>query len=117
MTSFYSTVCLFDTSIFPVRSDPLANCSIHSKCGIKRLEQSCIAEWLVQALHRALFKHSRTEVLVSMSGNEHDRNLFPAKLQFLLEVDPRHSWHGDVENQASGLADKIGREELFRRRE
>jgi hypothetical protein len=41
----------------------------------------------------------------------------PAKLQFPLKVGSAHPRHGDVEDQAFGLADAIGREELFRRRE
>ena len=41
----------------------------------------------------------------------------PAKRQFPLEIGSGHARHGDVEDQTSGLADAIGREELFRRRE
>ena len=40
-----------------------------------------------------------------------------ANLQLPLKVGSGHSWHGDVEDQASGLVDAIGREELFRQRE
>jgi len=30
-------------------------CSSHSKCGIKRLTQSRVAEWFEQAIYSALF--------------------------------------------------------------
>jgi len=79
--------------------------------------QSRVAEWLEQALHRTLFEHSRADSLVSLSGDEDDRNLLPAKLQFPLKIRSGHPRHGDVEDQAAGLADAIGPEELFRRRE
>ena len=63
------------------------------------------------------FEQARTDGLVSVSGDEDDRNLLPATLQFPLEIGSGHARHGDVEDQTSGLADVIGREELFRRRE
>src|SRR5712671_4401116 len=87
----------------------------HSKCDIERLKQSRVAEWLEQALHRTLFEHSRAHSLVSLSGDEDDWNLLLTKLQFLLKAGSGHSRHGNVEDQASGLADAIGREKLFRR--
>jgi hypothetical protein len=34
---------------------PALHCSAHSKCGIERLTQSRIAEWLEQAIYSALF--------------------------------------------------------------
>jgi hypothetical protein len=52
-----------------------------------------------------------------LSGDEDDRYLLPAILQFLLKLRPTHSRHCDVENQASSLINAIGREEFFRRRE
>jgi hypothetical protein len=74
-----------------------------------------IAEWLEQALHGTLCKHAWTDGLISVSDDEDDRNRLPAKRQFLLEIGSGHAGHGDVEDQASGLADTIGREERFRR--
>ena len=38
-----------------------------------------------------------------------------ATLQFPLQIGSGHARHRDVEDQASGLADAIGREKLFRR--
>src|SRR5208282_3432054 len=87
------------------------------KCGMERLKQSRIAERLEQALHGALFEQAWTDGLISVSGDEDDWNLLPAKRQFPLEIGSGHARHGDVEDQTTGLADAIGREELFRRRE
>src|SRR6266436_5739485 len=89
----------------------------HSKCDIERLKQSRVAEWLEQAFDRTLFEQSRAHSLISLSGDEDDWNLLPTKLQFLLKAGSGHSRHGNVEDQTSGLADAIGREELLRRRE
>src|SRR6266852_4547907 len=89
----------------------------HSKCDIERLKQSRVAEWLEQARHRTLFAQSRAHSLISLSGDEDDWNLLPTTLPFLLKAGSGHSGHGNVEDQTSGLADAIGGEELFRRRE
>src|SRR6266478_276848 len=78
---------------------------------------SQLAERFEQALHGALFEHSRADSLISVSGDEDDRNLLPAKLQFPLEIVSRHARHGDVQDQTISLGDVIRREELFRRRE
>src|SRR6202047_2850770 len=94
-----------------------AHRSAHSKSGIERLTQSRVAEWLEQALHGTLFEQARTDCFISVSSDENDRYRFPAKRQFSLEIGSRHARHGDVEDQTSGLAEAIGREELFRRRE
>src|ERR1700720_3564799 len=100
-----------------LRCKNVADRSAHSKSGIERLTQSRIAEWLEQALHGTLFEQAGTDGLISVSGDEDDWNLFLAKRQFPLEIGSGHARHGDVEDQTSGLAHAIGREELFRRRE
>src|ERR1700754_5095204 len=82
--------------------------SLHWNGGIERRKQSRIAEWLEQTLDGALFEHTWTDGLISMSGDEDDRNLLPAKRQFSLEIGAGHARHGDVEDQTSGLADVIG---------
>jgi len=87
------------------------------KCRIDGLKQSRVAEWFEQALHGAMFEEPRANTLIRASGDEDDWNLPPAKLQFPLKVGSAHPGHGDVEDQAFSLADTIGREELFRRRE
>jgi hypothetical protein len=46
-----------------------------------------------------------------------DRNSFAATIQFPLWIRSRHARHGEVEDQTLGLADAIGRDELFRRRD
>src|SRR6266853_2412919 len=102
-------------SFYILLAQHIADRLTHSKCDIERLMQSRVAEWLEQALHRTLFEHSRAHSLISLSGDEDDWNLLPTKLQFLLKSGSGHSRHGNVEDQASGLADAIGREKLFRR--
>ena len=79
--------------------------------------QGRLAERLEQALHGPLFDQSRADGLIPLSRDEDGRNLLPAPPQFLLKVGPAHPRHGNVEKQAPGLLDAIGREELFRRRE
>src|SRR5260370_21771336 len=95
----------------------VATRSAHAKSGIERLTQSRIAERLEKALHGTLFEHAWTDGLISVSGDEDDRNLFPAKFQFLLEIRSCHARHGDVQDQTPSLVDVIRLEELFRRRE
>src|SRR5205807_1569942 len=60
---------------------------------------------------------STTNTIGVPSDMEDDWNLLPTTLQFLLKAGSGHSGHGNVEDQTSGLADAIGREKLFRRRE
>src|SRR6266851_1665756 len=88
-----------------------------SERGIERIKQSRVAEWLEQALHGTLFEHLWADGRISVSGDEDDRNLFPAKFQFSLEIRSCHARHGDVQDQTPSLIDVIRREELFRRRE
>jgi hypothetical protein len=88
---------------------------VRSKRGVERLKQSGITEWFKQALDRTLFEHSQAGGLICLSSNKDDRNLLPAKLQFPLEIGSAHAWHGDVEDQTSGLVEVIRREKLFRR--
>ncbi|MGC1633846.1 MAG: hypothetical protein WA744_00230, partial [Candidatus Acidiferrales bacterium] len=74
-------------------------------------------EGFKQALLGALFEHSRADSLVSVSSDEDDRNLLPANLQFVLELGSGHPRHGNVEDEAFGPVDAIGRKELFGGRE
>jgi hypothetical protein len=56
----------------------------------------------------------KTNGRISVSGDEHDRDISPLKLQFPLEIRSRHTRHGNVEDQAVSFSDAIGREELLR---
>src|SRR4051794_38518892 len=103
--------------VFPTRCKSVANRSAHSKCGIERLKQRRLAEWLEQALHRALFEQAWPGGLVFVSSDENDRNRLPAKHQFSLKIGSGHARHRDVEDQTSRLIDAIRGEELFSRRE
>jgi hypothetical protein len=66
------------------------------------LTPSRLAEWLEQALHGTPFEQAWTDGLISVSGDEDDWNLLPAKRQFSLEIGSGHARHGDVEDQTSG---------------
>src|SRR6266566_178204 len=105
------------TLIGQVRLQDSYTSLVYSECGVERLNQSPLAERLEQTPHGALFEHSRADGLISVSGDEDDRNLFPAKFQFSLEIRSCHARHGDVQDQTPSLVDVIRREELFRRRE
>ena len=91
--------------------------SIQCKRGIERFEQSRVAEWLEQALDGALLEQAWPDALISVSGDEDDRDRLPAKRQFLLEIGSGHARHGDVENQTLGLADIVGRKKFLGRGE
>ena len=81
------------------------------------LAQGGIAEGLEKALHGPRREHARADGIVAVRGDEDDRNGLPAQLELLLQVGPGHARHGDIENQALGLADGIGREKLLGQRE
>src|ERR1051326_2040341 len=68
------------------------------KCGIDRVTQRRFAEGLEQARRRTLSEHSGANSLVSLSGDEDDRYLLLAILQFLLKLRSGHPRHADVEN-------------------
>ena len=96
----YASACRQDWQALDVRrklmvgnpDDKLKHIGHHHslKCGIDRVTQRRIAEWLEQARRRTLFEHSRTNSLVSLSGDEDDRHLLPAILQFLLKLRSSH---------------------------
>src|SRR5258706_1200529 len=91
--------------------------SFHSKSDVNGIHQSRLAEWFEQARRGTVLEQARTDRLVSEGCDEHDRNLLPAKHQLALEIRAGHARHGDVEDQALGLPDGIGREEFLCRRE
>jgi len=101
----------------PERHESVPHKSVHSKRRIERFKQSCVAEWLEQAFDRTLCDEPWTNRRISTGGDENDWNRQLPAHQFPLKIRPGHPRHGDVEDQAPGLADAIGREELFRRRE
>jgi hypothetical protein len=85
-------------------------------CGIECRKQSRLAEWLEQTTHGVLLEQVGPNGLIYLTGDEYNRNLLPATRQFQLEMGSAHTRHGEVEHQTFGLADAIGREELFPRR-
>src|SRR5512134_2805718 len=92
-----------------------SSCLPHPKRGVERVVQRRLAERLEQALHCALREQTRTDRLVSVGGDEHNRDVPLAADQFLLQFGARHARHRDVEEQTARLADEIGREERFGR--
>src|SRR5918995_1869973 len=94
-----------------------SSCLPHPKRGVESVEQRRLAERLEQVLHCALREQARTDRPVSVGGDEDNRNLLLPADQFLLQFGPRHAGHRDVEEQTARLADEIGREERFGRRE
>src|SRR5712671_2956220 len=90
-------------SIYTPTRKIAVNRLVHSKCGIERVKQGRLAERLEQAVHGTLLEQAWTDGFVFVSGDEHDRNLLPAMLQFLLQIAPVHARHGDVEDQALGF--------------
>src|SRR5579864_8852695 len=91
--------------------------SLRSKCRVKRLEKSRVAEWLENAFHGAVFNQPLANDHISVSRNEDDRDRLSPSYQFLLKIRPGHSRHSNIKEQAPGLVDAIRREEFFRRRE
>lgn len=47
-----------------------------------------------------LFKYTRTNSLIFLSGDEDDRDVLPTKLKLPLQLWSAHSRPGDVEDQA-----------------
>src|SRR5262249_46922479 len=91
--------------------------SLPSERGIDGVQQSRLAERLRETLDRPRLERAGTDGFVSESGDEDDRNLLPAPRELLLEIEPRHAGHRDVEDQTSGLLDGARRQELFCRGE
>ena len=48
-----------------------------------------------------LREQARTDSVVTVRGDEHNRNRLPPACQFLLQVGSRHADHRDVENAGS----------------
>src|SRR5215831_3268735 len=90
--------------------------SFDPKCRINSIQQSRVAERLVQEFHSALLERLLPDVFVLLAGDEDNGNLLPATFQFLLKVKSGHSWHRDVQDQTPGLIQIIRQEKFSRRR-
>src|SRR5262245_58572794 len=86
--------------------------SARTKSRAESLLQGRVAERLEQAIHRALLDQTRPHGVVPMCGDEHNRDRLAAAQQFPVQLGSRHSRHRNVEDQASGLADTVGLQEL-----
>ena len=82
---------------------------------MERLHQVRFAEGLRQALYSSLVEQARPDRLISLRGDEDDRDLSLAYRQFMLELWSGHTWHRNIKDQATGAVDITGRKELFRR--
>src|SRR5262249_32693500 len=93
-----------------------ARLSSHPQRGVQRIEQGGIAERLEEALHSALGEQPRPDGLVTVAGDEHDRNRVPPTYQFLLKLGSRHPGHRNVEDQTFSLRHELrGKERIGRR--
>src|SRR5215813_10046484 len=90
--------------------------SFDPKCLINGIQNSRVAERLVQELCGSLLERLLPDAVVFLTGDEDDGNLLPAVFQFLLKVKSGHSRHRDVEDQTLGRIHVIRREKLLRRR-
>src|SRR5262245_58562872 len=72
-----------------------------SQRGIHGVQQGRIAEWLGETLHRPRCERAGTDGCIPEGGDEDDRNLLLAPLQLLLEIEPRHAGHRDVQDQTA----------------
>jgi hypothetical protein len=43
--------------------------------------------------------------ILTLTGDEYDRDLLPATLQLPLEFRSTHDWHSDIEDQTASLID------------
>jgi hypothetical protein len=84
---------------------------------MERLEESGFAEWLEQALHGTGLEQPGAQRVVSLSGDEDDRDKPLPADQLVLKLRSRHPGHRDVEDEALGVTDAIGRKELVGGRE
>jgi hypothetical protein len=87
-----------------------------SHCFAQRLPQRNVAEWLQKYVHRSLFEHPLMDRLVSLTGNEDDRNLVAATLELLLQIKTTHTWHSDIQYQTHGSVNAVGYKEFIGRR-
>jgi hypothetical protein len=76
-------------------------------------------EWLEQAFHGTLFKQARTDAVVSVGGDEDDRNRLPATRQFPFAITPEAysltQLRNDVRKlRAHGLLQRDGRRRAYR---
>src|SRR5438128_866825 len=80
-----------------------------------RIQQRLLAEWFEQEIHRATPQGSRAQLLVSVRGDENDRYDPMARHQAALQLEPAHSRHAHVEDQAVRLMRAIRAQELLGR--
>src|SRR5258708_19514331 len=78
-------------------------------------QQRLLAKGLEQVIDRAAAHGSRPQFLISMCGDEDDRHLRMAGHQTALQLEPAHSGHAHVEDQAVRLAHAIRPQELLGR--
>src|SRR5581483_724044 len=84
---------------------------------LDRVEQRGLAERLQEAIDHSCVEQAGTQVFAAVGGDEYDRDRLSPAHQFLMQGGSGHRGHRDVEDQAIGLVDESGSEELLRRRE
>src|SRR5262249_35501942 len=84
---------------------------------VDALDQLFAIEWLTQESHGAAFERARSDRLFGEGGNEDDRQLAPVGAQPVLQIDAGRSRHLYVRNDAPGIVQMLGVQEIVRRRE
>src|SRR5436189_4322874 len=109
------TRLVWSTSVRPPVARPMPSMdacrllggSAHSKGRIDRIPQCRPAERLEQTFHGTRFDQAGTNVFVSMSRYEDNRNRLATARQLLLKRGPAHARHRNVENQTLRLTDEL----------
>jgi hypothetical protein len=86
---------------------------LEMKCRIDGVKQSRVAEWLEKTLCCTLSEYLCANTLFSLSSYEYNRNFSRATLQVPLKLRSAHSRHSNIEDQATGPVDTVGRKEPF----
>jgi hypothetical protein len=78
--------------------------------------QGGVTERLQEALDRTALAQAGPQVLVAMGGDEDDRDPMIATIQLALEIEPGHSRHRYIDNQATRQPKMVRGEKLLCRR-
>jgi hypothetical protein len=80
---------------------------------VYRFKQRLLPARFVQKSHRAGFERPRPRVIVSMGGDENDRESRIGVHQVTLKIQPAHARHPHIENQAVRIVQPIRIQEFL----
>ena len=89
----------------------LARRAAELDCAADGVDQRLVLEGFFEEIAGAVLHRLHRELDVAVAGDEHDRHLPAALAQHLLQLQPAHHRHADVEHQAGGLCGVGGRGE------